>query len=75
MNTDNNRRLKDIHLTNWHRIKGEGLTLTTQLHQEIARIEIDAHTSWLCSGLNVLSPGSGTIRMCGPVGVGVALLE
>ena len=28
-----------------------------------------------CSDLNVLGPGSGTIRMCGLVGVGVDLLE
>jgi hypothetical protein len=27
----------------------------------------------LCSGLYMLSPGSGTIRGCGPVGVGVSL--
>ena len=26
-------------------------------------------------GLNMLGPGSGTIRWCGLVGVGVALLE
>ena len=28
-----------------------------------------------CGGLNMLGPGSGTIRKCGLVGVGVALLE
>ena len=28
-----------------------------------------------CDGLYMLAPGSGTIRGCGPVGVGVALLE
>ena len=28
-----------------------------------------------CSGLNMLVPGSGTIRSCGLVGEGVALLE
>jgi hypothetical protein len=28
-----------------------------------------------CGGLNMLIPGSGTIRRCGLVGVGVALLE
>jgi hypothetical protein len=28
-----------------------------------------------CYGLYMLSPVSGTIRRCGPVGVGVALLE
>jgi hypothetical protein len=28
-----------------------------------------------CYGLDILSPGSGTIRRCDPVGVGVALLE
>ena len=28
-----------------------------------------------CHGLNMFSPESGTIRRCGPVGVGVALLE
>jgi hypothetical protein len=28
-----------------------------------------------CDGLSVLGPGSGTIRKCGFVGVGVALLE
>ena len=28
-----------------------------------------------CDGLYMLGPGSGTIRRCGPVGVGVALLE
>ena len=28
-----------------------------------------------CDGLNMLGPGSGTIRRCGLVGVGVALLE
>ena len=28
-----------------------------------------------CDGLYMLSPGSGTIRRCGPVGVGVVLLE
>jgi hypothetical protein len=26
-----------------------------------------------CDGLYMLSPGSGTIRKCGPVGVGVSL--
>ena len=29
----------------------------------------------ICGGLNMLGPGSGTIRRCGLVGVGVALLE
>jgi hypothetical protein len=29
----------------------------------------------ICDGLYMLSPGSGVIRRCGPVGVGVALLE
>ena len=28
-----------------------------------------------CDGLSMLSPGSGTIRRCGLVGVGVTLLE
>ena len=28
-----------------------------------------------CGGLNMLGPGRGTIRRCGLVGVGVALLE
>jgi hypothetical protein len=28
-----------------------------------------------CNDLNMLGPGSGTIRRCGLVGVGVALLE
>jgi len=28
-----------------------------------------------CGGLNMLGPGSGTIRRSGLVGVGVALLE
>ena len=28
-----------------------------------------------CGGLNMLGPGSGTIRRCGLVGVGVALLK
>jgi hypothetical protein len=28
-----------------------------------------------CDDLSMLSPGSGTIKRCGPVGVGVALLE
>lgn len=28
-----------------------------------------------CYGLYMLNSGSGTIRRCGPVGVGVALLE
>ena len=28
-----------------------------------------------CGGLNMLGPGSGIIRKCGLVGVGVALLE
>ena len=28
-----------------------------------------------CDSLYMLGPGSGTIRKCGPVGVGVALLE
>jgi hypothetical protein len=28
-----------------------------------------------CGGLNMFGPGSDTIRKCGPVGVGVALLE
>jgi hypothetical protein len=28
-----------------------------------------------CDGLHMLSPGSGTIRRCGLVGEGVALLE
>jgi hypothetical protein len=30
---------------------------------------------YICDGLYMLSPGSGTIRRCGLVGVGVALLE
>ena len=29
----------------------------------------------VCCGLNMLDPESGTIRRCGLVGVGVALLE
>ena len=29
----------------------------------------------ICYGLYMLGPGSGTIKRCGPVGVGVALLE
>jgi hypothetical protein len=29
----------------------------------------------VCGGLNMLGPGSGTIRRYGPVGVGVALVE
>ena len=29
----------------------------------------------LCGGLNMLGPGSGTIKRCGLVGVGVTLLE
>ena len=29
----------------------------------------------ICGGLNMLGPGSGTIRLYGLVGVGVALLE
>jgi hypothetical protein len=28
-----------------------------------------------CGGLNMLGPGSGTIRRCGLVRIGVALLE
>jgi len=28
-----------------------------------------------CCGLNMLGPGSGTLRRCGLVGVGVALWE
>jgi hypothetical protein len=28
-----------------------------------------------CGGLNMLGPGSGTVRRCGLIGVGVALLE
>ena len=35
----------------------------------------DSRTVGRCGGLNVLGPGSGTIRRCGLVGVGVALLE
>lgn len=27
-----------------------------------------------CDGLYILGPGSGTIRRCGPFGVGMALL-
>jgi hypothetical protein len=27
----------------------------------------------ICDGLYMLDPGSGTIRMCGPVGVGMSL--
>jgi hypothetical protein len=30
---------------------------------------------WMCDGLYMLGPGSGTIRSCGPVGGGVGLLE
>jgi hypothetical protein len=30
---------------------------------------------WACGGLNILGPGSGTIRRCHIDGVGVALLE
>jgi hypothetical protein len=30
---------------------------------------------YLCDGLNKFSSGSGTIKNCGLVGVGVALLE
>ena len=29
----------------------------------------------MCDGLYMFGPGSGTIRRCGPVGVGVDLLE
>jgi hypothetical protein len=29
----------------------------------------------VCGGLNMLDPGSGTIRRCGLFGIGVALLE
>jgi hypothetical protein len=28
-----------------------------------------------CSGLNMLGPGSGTMRRCGLIGVGIVLLE
>jgi len=28
-----------------------------------------------CGGLKMLGPGTGTVRRCGLVGVGVALLE
>jgi hypothetical protein len=30
---------------------------------------------YLYDGLHMLGPGSGTIRRCGPIGVGVALLQ
>jgi hypothetical protein len=33
------------------------------------------HKTGICGGLNMLGPGSGTIRRCGLVEVGVALLE
>jgi hypothetical protein len=33
------------------------------------------HSHTQCVGLNMLGPGSGTIRRCGLVRVGVALLE
>jgi hypothetical protein len=29
---------------------------------------------YLCGGLNMLGPGSGTVRMCGNVGVFLVLL-
>jgi hypothetical protein len=39
------------------------------------RMEIEESMGASCGGLNVLGPGSGTVRRCGLVGVGVALLE
>jgi len=41
------------------------------------RIHVKEQESTLeyCDGWYILGPGSGTIRRCGPVGVGVALLE
>jgi hypothetical protein len=36
---------------------------------------LHSRTKTSCHGLNMLGPGSGTIRRCGPVGVGVDLLE
>ena len=41
------------------------LEIDTSIHQVV----IDT-----CDRLYMLGPGSGTIRRCGPVGVGVALL-
>ena len=40
--------------------------------REIQLTTINVHT---CDCLYILGPGSGTIRRCDPVGVGVALLE
>ena len=39
---------------------------TTVLHNE---------QDTMCGGLNMLGPGNGTIRRCGLVGVGTAILE
>jgi hypothetical protein len=30
---------------------------------------------YICGGLNKIGPGSGTIKRCGLIGVGVTLLE
>jgi hypothetical protein len=52
----------------------EGVAEADQLKTISKEAEAGIEIS-LCNGLYRLSPGSGTIGRCGPVGVGVALLE
>jgi hypothetical protein len=50
----------------WKAVRCESLGLRSQVQ------------SWRYTwygGLNMLGPGSGNIRRCGPTGVGVSLLE
>jgi len=45
-------------------------------HKASCVVSFGALIVHVCSGLNMLGPGvSGTVRRCGLVGVGVALLE
>jgi hypothetical protein len=62
-----------------------GAGLTVCLHEEdcklklihiyhLPQIQVEVYQG-PCYGLYMLNPGSGTIRRCGPVGIGVDLLE
>jgi hypothetical protein len=46
----------------------------SQESTESRHSENEGEVQGMCPGLNMLGPGSGTIRRCG-LGVGVALLE
>jgi hypothetical protein len=51
------------------------LTQNSSCLQEMQGQGMETEGMANCDGLYMFDPGSGTIRRCGPVGVGVALLE